>query len=438
MAIQTRIDRNITDVHGQFDRILIETLYPALSGYLIKSLTGWASPFALTESEARNNGFKFTNASAANPVVFGDYLGAPALLFVWNASGQTLTMKATSGDTGKTIDTGKGRLFYHDGTNMQYASAEFDMTTGAISLALGSDATGDTYYRNSSGVLARLPIGSAGQALTVASGLPSWATPSGGGGGWVDEITEVSITGATTLTSSAFGKMHKVEDSGTPANYNITLPTPAGGDLGKIIGIRIAPAATKLFTLDAGATRSIAGATAAQTRALYAPEYVYLKAIATSGTCWQRVGGVLIPMFCQMHMSANQSIGSSVYPPASMLAIDTVGTNVGGMANAAGNAISIRRAGNYRLSGQVYYNLVSGANTASCFIYVSGTLRLSAPETAPTTASEASAPAEFVYPCAAGDSIQIAPYHTNGSSRDAWGSPTTILTYLIAEEILAW
>ena len=46
---------------------------------------------------------------------------------------------------------------------------------------LGSDATGDLYYRNSGGGLARLPIGSSGQVLTVGSGgLPVWAAASGG------------------------------------------------------------------------------------------------------------------------------------------------------------------------------------------------------------------------------------------------------------------
>jgi len=41
---------------------------------------------------------------------------------------------------------------------------------------LGSDSTGDILYRNSGGDLARLGIGSAGQVLTVATGLPSWAS----------------------------------------------------------------------------------------------------------------------------------------------------------------------------------------------------------------------------------------------------------------------
>lgn len=48
---------------------------------------------------------------------------------------------------------------------------------------LGSDATGDIYYRNSGGAFTRLGVGSNGQVLTLSGGLPSWQNASGGGGG---------------------------------------------------------------------------------------------------------------------------------------------------------------------------------------------------------------------------------------------------------------
>jgi len=41
--------------------------------------------------------------------------------------------------------------------------------------------TGDTIYASSGSTPARLGIGSTGQVLTVAGGIPSWATPAGGG-----------------------------------------------------------------------------------------------------------------------------------------------------------------------------------------------------------------------------------------------------------------
>lgn len=53
--------------------------------------------------------------------------------------------------------------------------------TGATKFTLGSDATGDIFYRNVSGYFTRLPIGSAGEVLTVSSGLPAWETASSGG-----------------------------------------------------------------------------------------------------------------------------------------------------------------------------------------------------------------------------------------------------------------
>src|SRR5215470_2017743 len=52
---------------------------------------------------------------------------------------------------------------------------------GGVTMTLGSDATGDIYYRSSGGLLTRLAIGSATQVLTVSGGLPSWQPASGGG-----------------------------------------------------------------------------------------------------------------------------------------------------------------------------------------------------------------------------------------------------------------
>lgn len=48
---------------------------------------------------------------------------------------------------------------------------------GGVTMTLGSDAAGDTYYRTGS-VLTRLPIGTAGQVLTVNGGAtaPAWGT----------------------------------------------------------------------------------------------------------------------------------------------------------------------------------------------------------------------------------------------------------------------
>jgi len=76
-----------------------------------------------------------------------------------------------SGITGAMVTGALGYTPYDSANPSGYLNSSF---------SLGSDATGDIYYRNSSGHFTRLGIGSAGQVLTVSSGLPSWASPSSG------------------------------------------------------------------------------------------------------------------------------------------------------------------------------------------------------------------------------------------------------------------
>jgi hypothetical protein len=61
---------------------------------------------------------------------------------------------------------------------------------------------GDVIYATGSAAVTRLGIGSTGQVLTVASGVPSWATPAGGGK--VLQVVQGTTTTATTVTSGAY------------------------------------------------------------------------------------------------------------------------------------------------------------------------------------------------------------------------------------------
>jgi hypothetical protein len=62
--------------------------------------------------------------------------------------------------------------------------------------------TGDTIYSSSGSTPARLGIGSTGQVLTVAGGVPSWATASSGG---MTLLSTTTLSGATTTISSISG-----------------------------------------------------------------------------------------------------------------------------------------------------------------------------------------------------------------------------------------
>lgn len=66
---------------------------------------------------------------------------------------------------------------------------------GQFALNLGSDATGDVYYRASNGKITRLGIGTNGQFLTASStGLPQWTSQSA--------VTPVGAVNATSTAST--------------------------------------------------------------------------------------------------------------------------------------------------------------------------------------------------------------------------------------------
>lgn len=79
-----------------------------------------------------------------------------------------------------------------------------DLTLVTPVLSLGSDATGDMYYRNSGGATARLPIGTSGQILQASSSsIPEWvANPAAADAsttvkGVVEEATQAEIIAGT-------------------------------------------------------------------------------------------------------------------------------------------------------------------------------------------------------------------------------------------------
>ena len=60
-----------------------------------------------------------------------------------------------------------------------------------------SYATGDILYASSSTALSKLAVGSNTEVLTLAGGLPSWAAPASGGGGWAFISSATASTSAT-------------------------------------------------------------------------------------------------------------------------------------------------------------------------------------------------------------------------------------------------
>lgn len=110
------------------------------------------------------------------------------------------------------------------------------VSLGGVTMALGSDATGDVYYRNAGGVLTRLPVGSNGQVLTLATGIPSWATVSGTG-----TITSVTPGGGMVSSTTASCSQTAITTVGTLSKASCvnaqvgTSYAVADGDRAKLI-----------------------------------------------------------------------------------------------------------------------------------------------------------------------------------------------------------
>jgi hypothetical protein len=66
--------------------------------------------------------------------------------------------------------------------------------------------TGDTIYSSSGSTPDRLGIGTTGQVLTVAGGVPSWATPAGGA--WT-LLTSGNLPAANSVTLSSISQSYK-------------------------------------------------------------------------------------------------------------------------------------------------------------------------------------------------------------------------------------
>ena len=91
--------------------------------------------------------------------------------------------------------------------------------------------TGDTIYSSSGSTPARLGIGSTGQVLTVAAGIPSWATPASGAGLTLISSTTIGTTVSTVAVSSCFSSTYdnyKIIVSGGIASSNPNLDLVLG------------------------------------------------------------------------------------------------------------------------------------------------------------------------------------------------------------------
>jgi len=91
-------------------------------------------------------------------------------------------------------------------TNKTLTSPTITSASGVINNTL-TTTTGDLIYASSANTPARLGIGSTSQVLTVSGGVPTWATPSSGGGTTL--ITDVQLSGSSGYSFSSIPGTYK-------------------------------------------------------------------------------------------------------------------------------------------------------------------------------------------------------------------------------------
>jgi len=176
------------------------------------------------------------------------------------------TLLTTKGDI--IVATGNATLVRQGvGTNNQVLMADSAQTDGvkyANEATATLTTTGDTLYASGANTLARLAVGSTGQVLTVASGVPSWATPASGltfaGVSVHNDYYSITFTAYVdqflAFASADQWDTNAYHDTATN-NTRLTIPTGAGGKYLLTCFFSGGTSTQKLFTLKVnGATPS--------------------------------------------------------------------------------------------------------------------------------------------------------------------------------------
>jgi hypothetical protein len=137
-----------------------------------------------------------------------------------------------------------------------------DTTTKALN---PSTTLGDIEYRSATAnTNTRLPVGTTGQVLTVSGGVPTWATPAGGGGKVLQVIT--ASAGAEVVSTSTTYADTGVSATITPtsATSKILVIANQNGNLKNAdtgLRIRLVRGSTELTIIDSATTHTGTSAT---------------------------------------------------------------------------------------------------------------------------------------------------------------------------------
>jgi hypothetical protein len=131
------------------------------------------------------------NATAISAATSGtDYsLGTSALA--------TGIIKSTTGTGALTIAVAGDFPTLNQNTSGTAAGLSATLVETSGGTGQSTYITGDTLYASAANTLSKLAVGTAGQVLTLAGGVPTWATPAAPGTG---TVTSVGVSSSGTIT----------------------------------------------------------------------------------------------------------------------------------------------------------------------------------------------------------------------------------------------
>lgn len=239
----------------------------------------------------------------------------------------------------------------------------------------------------------------------------------------------VPVTSITTTATAAFNTYHIA--SGTTADYTITLPTIAAGDIGKTLIIEIAASCTKLITLSGVDIDGQA------TRVMWAKEVAHLRADAVGK--WVKIGGKSIPMAARISITNTNTVSIANSATVKVLWDYNVKDCVG-MVDVANSRLRIKRGGLYNLASSALFQSLTQTSLFAIDIYVN--------TVSTATFSFYNVGSASGYPCAIttappillvdGDYLEAKIYHSSGGARNLYTESTGSSTYLAASEVVSW
>jgi len=366
---------------------------------------------------------------------------------------------------GNTFTVSRGQEGTTAVAHVQSAYVTHVITAGGLGNCPRSmTTTGDLEYLNSTGAVTRLGIGSAGQLLGIAGGVPAWHTLtssdvttalgftpppnsrnvntgaglSGGGALTADLTLSLAELGTANSITNANGNLSQdvwnIVKATTTA-VTVTLPAPASL---LVVRLRIDPTSTKLVTLSPHASETIDGASS---RVLWAGESAIL---ISDGTNWFKVAGKTITMVCDLYQTSGQNLanGSTIY----QVLLDTTNIdNTGLMADTANHRVTIQRTGIYQGLGVVTYQQSGFSGAFSYQARVAKNVadtssgEIAEDKKYDQAANYPKAAAPFAWsPLSSGDHITLGAYETAGVNvqLNADGTPRSVRLLLI--EIPQW